>query len=65
MEDILFLDKDTLLVYLINELSPNVSYKVTIILDNNGCWTPKINIATSQNEPTDVGEYYKRIAESF
>lgn len=64
MEDILFLDKDTLLVYLINELSPNVNYKVTTILDDNRCWTGKVNIEISQDK-SNVGEYYKRIAEHF
>lgn len=64
MEDILFLDKDTLLVYLINELSSNVNYKVTTILDDNGCWTGKVNIEISQKS-IDVGKYYRKIADNY
>lgn len=55
--------KETLLVYLINELSNKQNYEVTTILDDYGCWTGNVEIKSTLNEEVDDDEYYKTIAE--
>ena len=56
--------KETLLVYLINELS-NGNFEVITHLDGNGCWTGHIEIKTSHNEENEDVEYYKKIAKNL
>ena len=52
-------DKNTLLVYLINELiSPQKNYKVKTVLTSSGCWTGKIIIEETTQEAKDIDEYY-------
>lgn len=57
----MILDKNTLLVYLINELG-NQSWKVTTVLDDNGCWTAHLIIEGTNEKPKDIENYYKSIA---
>lgn len=59
-------DKNTLLIYLTNELSPNCNYKVETELTPDGCWKGKIIIEeTSQDHNEDVNNYYLAIAENI
>jgi hypothetical protein len=60
MEKEQIFDKNTLLVYLINELiSPTKNYKVKTVLTSEGCWTGKIIIEeTTQDAEKDIDEYY-------
>ena len=51
-------DKNTLLVYLINELSPQKNYKVRTVLSSSGCWTGKVIIEETTQKPKDIDEYY-------
>lgn len=52
-------DKNTLLVYLINELiNPTKNYKVKTVLTSEGCWTGKIIIEETTQEAKDIDEYY-------
>lgn len=54
-------DKNTLLVYLINELSPYINYKVNTILTPNGCWSGKIIIEETSQKAKDIDNYYNNI----
>ena len=56
----MILDKNTLLVYLINELGNN-SVEVTTILDEDGCWTGHLVIKETDAEPTDIENYYNSL----
>ena len=63
--DIQILDKNTLLVYLINELSSNFNYEVDTILSPEGCWTGQINIRTTEKDSEqDIVNYYKNISKN-
>ena len=61
MKDVEILSKETLLVYLINELSGG-NHKVTTHLDKDGCWVGKIEIEVSYEEENDDKKYYKELA---
>ena len=54
------LSKETLLVYLINELSSG-NYKVTTDLDEGGCWVGRIHIESCFEEDNDDDEYYMKL----
>lgn len=58
--DVMILDKNTLLVYLINELGDH-SWKVTTVLDDNGCWTAHLILEGTEEEPKDIENYYKNL----
>jgi hypothetical protein len=62
MKDVMKLDKNTLLVYLINELSANQTWEVTTILDDDGCWTGQVLLkGLNDAEPTDIENYYNSL----
>jgi hypothetical protein len=61
MKNITTLSKETLLVYLINELSKG-NFKVTTHLDENGCWVGKIDIEVSHEEENNDDDYYRLLA---
>lgn len=64
MKKVQLLDKNTLLVYLINELSAAQTWEVTTILDDDGCWTGQVLLKEAGTaEPKDIENYYKKIAE--
>jgi hypothetical protein len=64
MKKVQLFDKNTLLVYLINELSAKQTWEVTTILDDDGCWTGQVLIKElGSEEPKDIDDYYKKIAE--
>ena len=44
MKDVRIFNKDELLVFIINECSNNCNYKVTVELDEDGCWLNKFAI---------------------
>ena len=54
------LSKETLLVYLINELSSG-NYKVTTDLDEEGCWVGRIHIESCFEKNNDDDEYYMNL----
>ena len=54
------LSKETLLTYLINELSSG-NYEVTTHLDNQGCWIGKVTIEISGKEENNDNDYYKAL----
>ena len=56
--------KETLLVYLMNELSSG-SYEVTTYLAEDGCWDGKISIQVIFESKNEDSEYYKRLAEKL
>ena len=60
-------DKNTLLVYLLNELSDDMNYEVETILTPDGCWTGKVKISEKtkfENRPlTNVLDYYIQLGE--
>lgn len=60
--DVMILDKNTLLVYLINELG-NHPWKVTTVLDDNGCWTAQLILEGTEEEPKDIEKYYKNLSQ--
>ena len=64
MEDKKIYSKETLLVYLINELS-NGNFEVITHLDGEGCWLGHIEIKVSDNEKNEDIEYYKKIAKNL
>lgn len=53
------LSKETLLVYLINELSSG-NYTVTTELDEDGCWLGKVRIEACLEKNND-NEYYMNL----
>ena len=61
MERTQILSKETLLCYLINELSSG-NFEVTTHLDRKGCWLGEITIK-AVNEPTNEDqEYFHELA---
>lgn len=64
MEHEMVLTKETLITYLLHELSGADTHKVTTYLDENGCWIGKLKIESS-NEPNQDSKYYKALTESF
>lgn len=64
MKHEIVLTKETLITYLLNELSGAVTHKVTTYLDENGCWIGKLKIESS-NEPNQDCKYYKALTENF
>lgn len=54
------LSKETLLVYLINELSSG-NYKVTTDLDEEGCWIGRIHIEACHEKNNEDDEYYMNL----
>ena len=59
--DVMTLDKNTLLVYLINELG-NHPWKVTTVLDDDGCWAAQVILEGTGEKPKDIENYYKNLA---
>lgn len=59
--NVMILDKNTLLVYLINELGDH-PWKVTTVLDDNGCWTAHLILEGTEEEPKDIENYYHKIS---
>ena len=55
------LSKETLLVYLINELSSG-NYIVTTDLDEEGYWVGRVHIETCLEKNNDDDEYYMNLA---
>lgn len=64
MNNVQVLSKETLLVYLINELGDG-NFKVTTVLDENGCWTNKVIIEGSTNENNEDNSYYKELVKGL
>lgn len=57
-------DKNTLLVYLINELSDQCNYRVTTVLNKDECWTGKVIIEETTQEH-ESEKYYLALAEGM
>lgn len=56
--------KETLLVYLINELSKG-NFLVTTVLDDEGCWTGEIHIKETPIPNNDDDNYYLNLAKNI
>ena len=61
MERVEILSKETLLCYLINELS-NGNYEVTTHLDRNGCWLGEITIKGTNEQTNEDSDYFHELA---
>jgi hypothetical protein len=61
MERIQVLSKETLLCYLINELS-NENFEVTTHLDREGCWLGEITIKAVNEPINEDQEYFYELA---
>ena len=57
--------KETVLTYLINELSNKCNYKVSTVLTPDGCWTGEIRIQETLNQNVEDENYYLAIAENI
>ena len=64
MERTEILSKETLLCYLINELS-NGNYEVTTHLDREGCWLGEISIMVTDEKINDDQEYFHELAKNL
>ena len=64
MDRVEILSKETLLCYLINELS-NGNYEVTTHLDENGCWLGEISIKGTNEKTNEDQEYFHELAKNF
>jgi hypothetical protein len=61
MERVEILSKETLLCYLINELS-NENFEVTTHLDREGCWLGEITIKAVNEPINEDQEYFYELA---
>lgn len=62
-KDIMRLSKETLICYLLNELSNNVTWEVTTYLTDDGCWKGAIDIRFAEEGlGNDDIEYFKTLA---
>lgn len=61
MERTEILSKETLLCYLINELS-NGNYEITTHLDREGCWLGEITIKATDEPTNEDQEYFHELA---
>lgn len=64
MKSVNILSKETLLTYLINELSSS-NYQVTTHLDKDGCWIGKIEIEISGKKENDDNDYYRALTRNM
>ena len=64
MDRVEILSKETLLCYLLNELS-NGNYEVTTHLDKNGCWLGEISIKGTYEKTNDDQEYFHELAKNL
>ena len=64
MERVEILSKETLLCYLINELS-NGNYEVTTHLDRNGCWLGEISIKGTNEILNEDQDYFHNLAKAM
>lgn len=62
MEHTIVLSKEALLDYLFHELNGAATHKVTIRLDENGCWIGQVAIEET-DEPKEDYKYYMALAE--
>ena len=58
------LSKETLLCYLINELS-NGNYEVETHLDRDGCWLGEITIRVTEEQTNEDQEYFHELAKKL
>ena len=60
--DIMYLSKETLICYLLNELGNTGTWKVTTHLGDSGEWLGKIDIQATEEPDNDDLQYFKSIA---
>lgn len=62
MKEIKILSKIMALIYLFYEFG-NVNFKVTTILDDNGCWTGKVMLEQTEEPPqndVELANFYTK-----